>query len=826
FGEEAPQGQFAEVLNAAGQNALVIDHGALLLTADFVRAGSDLILQGKDGTKILIVDFFGTETPPDLYTLNGAQIAGHLAELLAGPRAGGLAQLGAGLGNPIGVVEAVDGVVVATRTDGSRVELSAGDPVYQDDVIETAAGGACGLRFNDDTTFSIGQDARMVIDDFVYDPSAGTGSAVMNVLQGSFSFVSGQVAQSGDDALQVKTPVLTIGIRGTYVTGQGAQEGEESEVVNLPDDNGQTGSVFVSNQAGGVLLTQAYEGTSTSSQFQPLSAPRIYSPEEVNQKYGNALDFLPPTSDVQRGQQDDDGGDDDREDGGAPDGGGGGDAKLNVSGADEAAGDEDSGDGEKFENLVETAKSPTTGSGGKTKGPPKAPPPEPDDNDDEEAVVENNNVATEGDDNIEGSEGADNINALGGNDNVNSRGGNDNVEGGSGNDTLTGGAGNDRLDGNAGNDVLRGNAGSDTLIGGEGSDTADFSATSAGINATLSDGNATVADGQGGTDSLTGIENLTGSNFADILTGDGNANVLSGGGSNDSLSGQGGDDILNGGAGNDTLDGGNGSDTLNGDSGDDLYIIGGGGGAGGADLSFGTLAVQSATVGDDIFLEGTFISVGISGAGSYGTANAAPAGFHPIGGRTNIGFSVDQDGFDIGDPPNTGDFFLPGSPEERFNIGFIDGGSQTTFTNGEREGDFQINQNVLFADQSSGSDLQALWQGDTSDGQLRVRQFVSFNEDDKFFRTDITLTNLSDGALDSVRYMRNFDPDQDADLNGQFTTINDIVNQPGDGGNDNLAIVSATGPVSNVPIFFLADDARAGEYIRLHQHQSVRGNGL
>ncbi|WP_109796309.1 FecR domain-containing protein [Minwuia thermotolerans] len=984
FGEEAPQGQFAEVLNAAGQNALVIDHGALLLTADFVRAGSDLILQGKDGTKILIVDFFGTETPPDLYTLNGAQIAGHLAELLAGPRAGGLAQLGAGLGNPIGVVEAVDGVVVATRTDGSRVELSAGDPVYQDDVIETAAGGACGLRFNDDTTFSIGQDARMVIDDFVYDPSAGTGSAVMNVLQGSFSFVSGQVAQSGDDALQVKTPVLTIGIRGTYVTGQGAQEGEESEVVNLPDDNGQTGSVFVSNQAGGVLLTQAYEGTSTSSQFQPLSAPRIYSPEEVNQKYGNALDFLPPTSDVQRGQQDDDGGDDDREDGGAPDGGGGGDAKLNVSGADEAAGDEDSDDGEEFEDLVENANTATTDSGGGGGGASTSPTAGPsDDNDDEEVVVENNNVGTAGNDTLTGTAGDDNIDALEGDDSVDSQGGNDTVQGGAGNDNLVGGAGNDQIDGSAGNDTifggsgddviiagdgddtfdggpgddtidggtgsdtaaftygggsgavvdlaegtatdefgdsdsligvenvegsafsdsitgsatgnilsggggndaingaggddtLRGGAGVDTLNGGIGTDIADYSQAAGAAIVDLGAGTASN-DGDGGSDSLVDIENVVGSGFGDAITGDGGANVLNGGAGDDTLVGGAGADsmdggdgtdlvdysgeaqgvavdltagtatdgggatdaltgienvtgsafgdslrgdaeanVLSGGAGNDTLNGEGGADTLIGGDGDDLYQIGDvsgagerGGVEGGEEFGFGGLALQSATVDDDIFLEGTFLAVGISGGGSFGTANAAPAGFHPVFDGNGIGMNVDDDGFDIGNAPLTGDFFLPGTPEESFTIGIDVGGAESNFTNAERVGDFEVNQNVSVADLSSGSTLSARWTGTTGDGQVEVEQIVSFTENDKFFRNTVTLTNVGNSVIDNVRYMRSFDPDQDADLNGSFTTVNDIVNQPGDGGNDNLAIVSATGQITDVPIFFLADDARA-----------------
>ena len=58
--------------------------------------------------------------------------------------------------------------------------------------------------------------------------------------------------------------------------------------------------------------------------------------------------------------------------------------------------------------------------------------------------------------------------------------------------------------------------------------------------------------GGAGSDTLIGIENLTGSGFNDMLTGDANANVLSGGAGNDTLDGGAGNDTLDGGAGNDT----------------------------------------------------------------------------------------------------------------------------------------------------------------------------------------------------------------------------------------------------------------------------------
>ncbi|WP_416896702.1 MAG: hypothetical protein ACMVY4_14350 [Minwuia sp.] len=96
---------FAKVVEATGNPALVVDIGAMLLTADYVRSGPDLILVGTDGKRVLIVDYFGQENPPDLYTMGGAQVLSETVALLAGPAADGLAQASGSLGQPIGIVE-------------------------------------------------------------------------------------------------------------------------------------------------------------------------------------------------------------------------------------------------------------------------------------------------------------------------------------------------------------------------------------------------------------------------------------------------------------------------------------------------------------------------------------------------------------------------------------------------------------------------------------------------------------------------------------------------------------------------------------------------
>ncbi len=138
--------------------------------------------------------------------------------------------------------------------------------------------------------------------------------------------------------------------------------------------------------------------------------------------------------------------------------------------------------------------------------------------------------------------------------------------GGKGDDVLWGTSGADTLNGGDGNDVLDGGAGDDALNGGGGVNTAAYGDAGSGVTVSLAVTGAQDTHGAG-VDTLTLIQNLTGSHFADVLTGSDGANVLSGGGGADVLNGGGGNDTLLGGDGADTLDGGAGNDVLNGGDG-------------------------------------------------------------------------------------------------------------------------------------------------------------------------------------------------------------------------------------------------------------------
>src|SRR5262249_38706849 len=92
-------------------------------------------------------------------------------------------------------------------------QTKVGDLVYQGDVVQTGDDGRVGINFTDGTSFNLSSKARMALTEFVYDPNGKSNSTLFNLAAGTFTFVAGNIAKTGD--MKVDTPVATMGIRGT-----------------------------------------------------------------------------------------------------------------------------------------------------------------------------------------------------------------------------------------------------------------------------------------------------------------------------------------------------------------------------------------------------------------------------------------------------------------------------------------------------------------------------------------------------------------------------------------------------------------------------------
>jgi hypothetical protein len=137
------------------------------------------------------------------------------------------------------------------------------------------------------------------------------------------------------------------------------------------------------------------------------------------------------------------------------------------------------------------------------------------------------------------------------------------VTGVDGDDRLLGTIGADTINAGVGADVIVGSPGNDAFDGGDGVDSVTYATAPAAVRVFLNSGR-TLADGQGGADTLTRIENVTGSQFADVMVGSAVANTLIGSGGADTLAGMEGNDILVGGAGA--------ANQMQGGAGDDTYF--------------------------------------------------------------------------------------------------------------------------------------------------------------------------------------------------------------------------------------------------------------
>lgn len=185
----------------------------------------------------------------------------------------------------IGVAAAVRGSIRA-QAPGQTVgrEVTSGKPVFLNDHVTTGDGARMQILLLDETTFTIGPNSDMVLDEFVYDPATGAGKVSAQITKGVFRFVTGKVAQRRPADMKVSLPVGTIGIRGTMVAGQ--VNGRNADVMLVgpgPDNNAQErpGGITVTNGQGSTDIDASGYGTSIVNGGAPTAGYR-FSPEQVN----------------------------------------------------------------------------------------------------------------------------------------------------------------------------------------------------------------------------------------------------------------------------------------------------------------------------------------------------------------------------------------------------------------------------------------------------------------------------------------------------------------------------------------------------------------
>jgi hypothetical protein len=125
-------------------------------------------------------------------------------------------------------------VMQANLPPNGSEQTKSGDLVYRGDLIETGADGALAIAFADGTSFNVSRNARMEVNEFIYDPNGQSNSTLMSVTKGTFTFIAGNVARTGD--MKIDTPLGTVGIRGTTPRIEIMEDGSV-KISTLPEQN-------------------------------------------------------------------------------------------------------------------------------------------------------------------------------------------------------------------------------------------------------------------------------------------------------------------------------------------------------------------------------------------------------------------------------------------------------------------------------------------------------------------------------------------------------------------------------------------------------------
>ena len=141
----------------------------------------------------------------------------------------------------IGKAIEITNEVTAAQQNAAKRNLAKQDSVREREVLESARNSRGEFILADDTKLVLGPTARLVLDQFVYDPNQSVGNKVsVNFAKGAFRFISGG---SGRGAYEIKTPLASVGIRGTKLDGYVADDGRMA--LLLHQNVGETTEVEV-----------------------------------------------------------------------------------------------------------------------------------------------------------------------------------------------------------------------------------------------------------------------------------------------------------------------------------------------------------------------------------------------------------------------------------------------------------------------------------------------------------------------------------------------------------------------------------------------------
>lgn len=201
-------------------------------------------------------------------------------------------------GKPAGRAIFVHDAVWRMTADETKLPLQKGDSVFESDTIMTGEKGSAQLVMSDGAYLAIRPNTSIRLDVYHYDKEEekGVGESVITLLKGCFRSITGLIGKENKENYKVKTPVASIGIRGTDHEPLYIPEPEDGEIpIGEPGlyDKVNSGETYIENEAGIVTIlpnqvgfvsdqtTLAVVDDSIPDVYEQFSAASPEEPEET-----------------------------------------------------------------------------------------------------------------------------------------------------------------------------------------------------------------------------------------------------------------------------------------------------------------------------------------------------------------------------------------------------------------------------------------------------------------------------------------------------------------------------------------------------------------
>lgn len=172
----------------------------------------------------------------------------------------------------------VQNKVILESSNASLVEVKRGSTLSLGDTIRTHDNARAIFRFNDGTTLTLGSQSEIKIQTF--SASQQDKKGVFDFVKGALRIVTGAITKTGKPDFTVKTPMGSIGIRGTDFWAGNLNNHASMDVLLIKSEH----ALHISNPLGQVQLNKDLQGTTLNPNQAPLS-PRMWPEEKIQRAF-------------------------------------------------------------------------------------------------------------------------------------------------------------------------------------------------------------------------------------------------------------------------------------------------------------------------------------------------------------------------------------------------------------------------------------------------------------------------------------------------------------------------------------------------------------